>query len=187
MSDKKYINLIKPKLSAIIKDPLDNQELLQYLPNAKILTYNQLADYQNINELLPNEKDFFILLYQQQPNVGHWVSVDKIGNTISYFDSYGKPVDEPLDWNSDHLNKMLGQSNDYLSNLLDNSDYNIEYNNVKYQNSNNNVNTCGRFVVLRVLCAKKGMNLKQFYEMMEKLKNYKEMNYDQIVSYIINI
>jgi hypothetical protein len=66
------------ELTEIIEDPLDDAEIKYYLgQKAKILKYSELAKYKSIDELLPNEKDFAVLLYEESPNVGHWVCLLK--------------------------------------------------------------------------------------------------------------
>lgn len=180
------IEINKKKLNYLIEDPLDDREIRKYLPNAKILTYDTLGKYTDIEQLLPNDRDYCIILYRQKPTFGHWVSLDKVGDNLSYFDSYGKIIDEPLNWNNYETNLSLGQSKPYLTQLLDKTDRNVFYNPFRYQSKSNDVNTCGRWCILRCLFALKGYNLNQFYNQMKELKNFDEMNYDQLVSSIIN-
>ena len=63
MSVKKKL---KQELHEQIIDPLDDKEIRDYLPDAKILTYNQLENIRKIEELLPNDKSYFFLLYLDQ-------------------------------------------------------------------------------------------------------------------------
>lgn len=175
------------RLKKIIEDPLDDSEIRKYLPNAKIMTYDSLGKYTDIEQLLPQGRDYCILLYRQQPTFGHWVSIDRIGDNISYFDSYGGEVDNPLKWNTIEINNQLGQSIPYLSKLFDNTDKNIYYNPFRYQSKSNDTNTCGRWCILRCLFALKGYNLEKFYNQMKELRDFDEMNYDELVSSIISI
>ena len=51
----------------------------------KILTYEDLEKYNSIEELLPDEKDFKIILTETKPNSGHWTTIQRRGNKIIYF------------------------------------------------------------------------------------------------------
>ena len=53
------------------------------------IEYKDLKNYTSIDELLPNDKDFAVLLYESQPNSGHWTALLKYDNDIELFDSYG--------------------------------------------------------------------------------------------------
>ena len=179
---------IKKQLDNIIKNPLDGSEFLEYLNNPKILTYSDLNKFNNIEDLLKNEKDYCIILYRQTPTSGHWISIDRLYDTISYFDPYGKYIDEPLTWNTPILNKKLGQSIPLLSNLFDKTDLDVYYNNHKYQKLDDNINTCGRWCILRILSAmRQDMDLTDFYEMIKELTKYKELTSDEIVSLLVNV
>jgi|LakMenE18May11ns_1017448.scaffolds.fasta_scaffold9917118_3 hypothetical protein len=179
---------LKQELKQIVKDPLDTSEIKHYLPDVNILTYDELNKYSDIRHLLPNEIDYCIILYRQSTNSGHWVSLDRIGDMISYFDSYGGEVDCPLKWNPNELNDMLGQSIPYLSNLFDKTDLDVYYNPFRYQKMKNEVNTCGRWCILRILSAiNQHMNLEDFYNMIKPFKKDKEFNLDEAISALIPI
>jgi hypothetical protein len=178
---------IKAELNQLVKDPLDVSEITHYLPNAHILTYEQLGKYSDLEQLLPNETDYCIILYRQTPNSGHWVSVDRVGDMISYFDSYGGAIDAPLAWNPVQLNMSLGQSTPYLSNLFDKTELDVYYNPFRYQKMKNDINTCGRWCILRILSAiNQRMNLAQFHEMVKPLKN-SQFSLDEAVSALLPI
>ena len=39
----------------------------------KILKYSEIDPYEDIREVLPDEKDFVIILLENRPDSGHWV------------------------------------------------------------------------------------------------------------------
>ena len=45
-------------------EPLDDADIKYYLPDAKILVYDELNFFNNIEDLLPRNNTYFILLYQ---------------------------------------------------------------------------------------------------------------------------
>lgn len=186
--DKNYDKLIdKTK-----KMPLSNYDIKNFLPNAKIITYDELKNYNSIDELLPNDKDYAIILYLNSENNGHWIAImknkDKKDKTIiEYFDSYGQPIDEPLLWHNENHLEGLGVDDVYLTKLLNKSRYKTVYNKVKYQNSNSDIQTCGRFCIFRLLNFILGdIDLPTFTKTMKQLKKDLKCPYDEIVSGFIN-
>jgi hypothetical protein len=173
----------------IIEEPMGDDDIKKYLPTAKILKYSQLSNYKTIDKLLPKNKDYCFLLYEDSLNKGHWVALLKYNNNIEYFDSYGGKVDNPLNWTSKEKRKELKQNKKMLSQLLDNCKYNVIYNPIDYQedNEHKNVNTCGRHTTFRVKnltdCER---NLKEYYELMKHIKNNSGNTYDEIVSHLID-
>lgn len=175
------------KINLIIKDPIDDSEIRKYLPDAKIMLFKHLAKYNSINEIIPNNKDYFILLYEQAPYNGHWVCVSKFNDNIEYFDSYGLEPSEPLKWNDNKVNNYLGQGKNYLFDLLKNSKIKILYNPIKYQKYSPDVNTCGRYCIGKILMMKKfNYDMNDFYNYMNIIKNKLKLDYDKIISFIID-
>ena len=84
-------------------------------------------------------------------------------------------------------NIEFGQTQNYLTNLLVNSDFNIIYNKLQLQKYTNNSATCGRFCVARLLCLlNHNMDLKRFLEFFIDLKKKsKNKSYDKIVCMMI--
>ena len=168
---------------------MTRQDRLSYLPNCKIIEYNDLADYSEITDLLTKPIDFVIILIETtSDNVGHWVTVLKYGNTIEFFNSYGKAPDvQKNTLISKAKNIEFGQTQNYLTNLLVKSDFNIVYNKLQLQKYSNNSATCGRFVCARILCLlNQNMDLKRFLEFFIDLKKkFKSKSYDKIVCELI--
>jgi len=76
--------------------PLGDDDLRKYFPSAKVITYKELNDYNNLAELLPNEKSFAFLLMESSPNKGHWIALSRYGDEIEVFDSYGGAPDTQI-------------------------------------------------------------------------------------------
>lgn len=131
---------------------------------AKVVMYDQLNSFKNIDELLSPYGSVFIL-YQKQKNFGHWCCLfkrrDKHGNVeIEYFEPYGHFIDEPLTWTSKESRKALNMDYPYLTKLLLESprNYNIIYNEHPFQKMGKNINTCGRHCVMRLQHKNKSLN-----------------------------
>ena len=179
-------------LNVVKRDPLSNTEIKQYLPDAKIMTYRKLKLYENIDDLLPEDTDYAVILYEHSVNNGHWVCILKRPNgatpLIEYFDSYGNPPDFPLNWVGCDTRKKLGSGKMLLTRMFDNCPYDIVYNPIKYQNKNPVIATCGRHCVFRILnMLKKNMDLPTYFKMMKKYKKKDKTDYDGVVSKYINL
>lgn len=188
----------KKKEREIIEYPLSDNEIKFYLPNANVMRYSDLSKYSSIEELLPTNKSYAVILYENSKNKGHWVSImryndKKKGDIIEFFDSLaddGKP-DSELKWNNSQTNKMLGQGIPILTNLLNNCNLPVIYNKFKFQSQGNkkdgnNINCCGRHVCFRIKnlldCDR---NLEDYYDFMKNIKKDSKNTYDEVVSHLI--
>ena len=89
---------------------------------------------------------------------GHWTALSRYNGIYEHFDSYGNKPDKSLEWVSLKMRRMLNEATPYLTNLLQKKNY--IYNNVKYQDRDGYVNTCGSHVVHRLYRLKNdGMDL----------------------------
>ena len=173
-----------------LKISMTGQDILSYLPNCKIIEYNDLADYKEITDLLTKPIDYVIILIETTAdNVGHWFALLRYGDTIEFFNSYAEAPDvQKNNFISKEKNIEFGQSENYLTNLLVKSSFNIIYNKLQLQQYSNGSTTCGRWAVLRLLCLlNQNMDLKKFLEFIMKLKNKLKINksYDEIVCMLI--
>lgn len=170
---------------------MGDDQIKLYLPDARIMTYKELSNYQTIEELLPESKSYIILLYEVQENNGHWVGLMRYDfndtPTIEYFDSYGKPVDNPLKW-IPKLNRIqLGEDKPLLTDLLNKTELKVVHNNKQYQDDDPDIADCGRWVLLRLLAMREeNQTLKEFQHWIHKLKKDSGYDYDQIASAFIN-
>ena len=179
---------VKNDPEIVKEDPLGDDVIRKYLPNCRILKYSQFRDFNNIEDILPHDKDYCIILYENQPNSGHWTAIMRFDDRIEYFDSYGNKPDLPLSWVSQETNNVLGQDKHYLSMLLNRTPLEVYYNDFPYQVEKKDVNTCGRHCIFRILCMLKiNYDLKQYCDFLKGLKWKSKESYDDIVSYMINL
>ena len=173
-----------PLVEEIIEEPMDDGDIRQYLPNAKIMRYSGLARLSDIEQLLPTDKSYVILLYENTPGSGHWVALMRYGNTIEFFCSYGSKIDAPLRWQNPKDNAMLGQTAPFLSQLLNKAKgkFRAIHNPVAYQSSKQGVATCGAWDVMRINQMKNhNQDLHEFHDFMESVKKETGLTYDEIV------
>ena len=158
-------------------------DIKHYLPDARLMMYKELKGIDDIEILLPRHKSYFILLYPvQSESNGHWVVLTRFNDVIEYLDSYGNEPDFPLKWYHEKIDP-------YLTNLLNNTNLEVVYNTIPFQDKKNSIlATCGAFVVFRVLTMLElKANLEQNNALLKKLK--KDSNgksYDDIVVEYIN-
>jgi hypothetical protein len=174
----------KQTIKRIEKDPMGDDDIRYYFPNAKIIEYNELNKYSDINQFLKLPTDYAFILYEESQNSGHWVLLSKYANTIEYFDPYGGYPDTPLTWVPMPQRHLLGQGSPKLSQLFDNTHFDTVYNPIDYQNKKDKeMSTCGRHCCFRLLCLLKlDMNLENYYHYMINLKKKTKKTFDEIVS-----
>ena len=158
--------------------------------NIVIITYPELAGYNNIKELLPEEISACFILIETSDNTGHWTVVARYYDRIYYFDSYGVKPDGELTHISKSLRYQLGEDHHYLLNLLSKTDMQVYYNNFQYQSYHADINTCGKWCVVFTKAVFAGVTLKGFESGMKHLKEmyeeddpkHKDYIYDRIAS-----
>jgi hypothetical protein len=165
-----------------IQTSLTDGDIKKYFPDIQTLKYSDLKNYSNIDELLPNDRDFKIILIEQDNNLGHWVCVMKYGDTIEYFNPYGLRVDNDKKWVGRVKNVMLGQSQDVLSEMMEASPYKCIYSKKRFQKLKADINTCGRWVILRIICMKDlSMNIKEFQKFIKSGTESTQLPKDALV------
>jgi hypothetical protein len=171
------------RIKEIQSSPISDALIKKYLPDANIIMYNQLPRYNTIEELLPHDKSYFVLMYQDSPNTGHWTTVLRQKNTVEFFDSYGNYPDKDLSWVSKEHRERLGIDDKYLSRLLDKTKLKVVYNTEPYQASGNKIATCGRHVVFRLMNISKG--LLNYHKFIRNQMKKQKCDYDCVVSKVI--
>ena len=136
---------------------------------SKLLKYSELSNYNSIYQLLPEKRDYRIILIESSKNAGHWTVILRYGDTIEWFDSYGGKPDSELHFISTAIKNMLGESTAHLTKLLKtmNKSDKLVYNKTKFQVLNDEVATCGRHVISRIICFLIGYNLEEYKEFID--------------------
>ena len=138
--------------------------------DAKIIRYSELRHIDDLDGLLSNDMDYCIILYEDRPDKGHWAALSKFNSKYEHFDSYGNRPDKSLEWVIMKMRRRLNMASPYLTNLLKDKQY--IYNNVKYQDRDGYVNTCGSHVVHRLYRLKNDdTDLHAYYDFMKSIKD----------------
>jgi hypothetical protein len=174
-----------PVVDKIIHEPMDDGDIRTYFPKARVLRYAELADYDDIEELLPKDKSYVFLLYQHRPNDGHFVCLMRYGTTIEFFCSYGSKIDGPLYWTPLPARQALGEGKPYLSMLLRKAGKRFKaiHNPVAFQSKKGGVATCGAYCVMRInQLVNHNQDLHEFIDYMEEIKKETGLSYDEIAA-----
>lgn len=160
---------------------LSDKEVLDLVDKkANLILYPQLHNYEMIDQIL-NPYGACIILYESQPNYGHWCCIFKIDdNTLEFFNPYGGYPDINLEQIPYNFRKESNQDYPHLSWLMYNSNYNLTYNQHKFQKYDQDVKTCGRWCALRLNC--RSMPLEEFYKMIKQLTNKLHVTNDELVT-----
>lgn len=164
--------------------PLSNYEIMNALNNkVNMLTYDELVNYDDIDHVL-GKYGVCVLLVETKENNGHWICMFKTISDnkkkepiVSFFDSYALPVDDQLHFVNMKFREENNMLYPYLSYLLYKCPYPIEYNEHQFQKLSPQINTCGRWVILRLLL--KHLSLKKFYKL---FKPSKKIDSDDLVT-----
>lgn len=145
--------------------------------NCNLFLYEELKDIDNIDELFTSKTGRTvpcILLYPISKNMGHWTCIIPIkSNRLEFFDPYGMHIDQ-------QLKLCYKKMPSYLSNLIKSSPMKVKCNTFQFQKLSKNVNTCGRWVLMRCwLWNDFKITLEEFTDLFKKNKNR-----DNIVTYI---
>nr|WPF46842.1 MAG: putative cysteine protease [Lake Baikal virophage 14] len=167
-------------------------DLERYFPETNhyknnVIKYSELANFKSIEEILPNNRSYKIILIEDNYNSGHWTCLLRYDDTIEWFDSYGLQPDGELKFINVVKRRLLGEGRRILSELLSKvKDKKVVYNNVKLQKLNNQSTTCGRWVILRILMMKNFFyDLKEFQDFIKKYKKEIGLGADELVAYWI--
>ena len=150
----------KQKLQQQIKEEITDNDLTQYFGKRdfkNIIKYSDLANYNSIQQLLPKNKSWKIILIENEHNSGHWTLLLRYNNTIEWFNSYGTFPSAELDFISPQQKAMLNQDIKHLNILLTQAlpKFHIIYNKRKLQELKDGVNTCGKWIILRIIMMEK--------------------------------
>ena len=159
---------LKKKLSYSFSD----SDIKKYLgESCKIIKYGDLDNYSSLEELLPNDTDFVVILLETKKNTGHWTALLRYNNIFEWFDSYGLGPDKELTFIPDIMRRMFDEVEHELTKMLNDTPLPVIYNDKDLQSHKDFVCTCGRWVCLRILkLLRDNYNLKQF---LDYLKMYK--------------
>lgn len=155
------------KLADVKEYALSNEDIQQLLePDTKIFSYPKFAEMSHIDEAFDPLGRCVFLFLTKSPTSGHWLTMFKRNGHIEYFDSYGEKPEAQREWMTQERLDELGEGEPYLMDLLKRSRVRVYYNTVPYQKERDDINTCGRWTVARLMC--KDMSNLEFYNLVKR-------------------
>ena len=150
-----------------ISKPMTDLDLEQYVgvKPKDIIKYSELKNYKSMTDLLPKDKSFRIILIEDKFNSGHFVAILRYGDTVEFFNSYGGKPDDDWKFINRMIRVILGENTNELTRLFKKATdkgFKTVYNTTRLQKLSNNIQTCGRWCVLRIELMKAGYNLPEF-------------------------
>lgn len=127
---------------------LSTEDILSKV-KCNVMRYSDIKKYTDIDDLFINDK--CVILYETTKNKGHWTAIYKYNHTIYFFDSYGNHHEEQFNFIPKYINEKLKQDHQRLTELLYKSKYNVEYNETQLQQFKKDINTCGRWCLIRLM------------------------------------
>jgi hypothetical protein len=160
---------------------LSNHDILRLLNNkCNIILYPDLPKYNNINELL-DPYNACIILYESKPAYGHWCALTKRDDDIiEFFNPYGGIPDCCLKQINLEFRKKSNQLIPRLTQLMENSPYELHYNEFKFQELGYDIKTCGRHCCIRVFC--KDIDIYHYKDFLDFLCKHLDTDYDGVVT-----
>lgn len=149
-----------------------------------VISYKDLANYKTIEDVLkPYGRT--VILFEFKKNSGHWTCifyVKKHGKIdhIEYFDSYGLTIGEPIKWVPYAFKKVSNQYQYIILGLLEKSKYPVYFNQYKLQSHGDNIATCGRHCIVRML--NNNMDENEYYKEIKKESKKNNMSIDRYVT-----
>lgn len=136
--------------------------------NVKWLLYDELYKFDNLNQLMQLGAAVILLQIEtpNKPKVGHFIVLLDHKTHYEHFDSYGLTMDQEL--------KITQER--HLTRLFKNTRKPIKDNLKRLQTLREDINTCGRWVVARLML--RNLELDPFLKLIE----YFHVNYDDLVS-----
>lgn len=128
------------------KYPLSGIQIKLLNPRAKVITYDQLNNIHDVNQLFKDTDQIICLILIKSKYSGHWICMFKNAQGYNFYDSYGLDVDKELDFLTPEQRHELDEKEKRLKKIFE--PHTVIYNNVKMQNVG--TDTCGQHVTFRL-------------------------------------
>ena len=109
----------------------------------RIMEYKELVGHHNLEELVHNFRALLILLEIDDDNTkaGHWITIIDRGEEYEYFDPYGLSPAKEL---------AITHEAPVILNIIRNTKKRVLVNSHRFQKFKHDVNTCGRWCIVRI-------------------------------------
>jgi len=187
--DKEVVVAGRQEIKSRISKPLTDGDIEKHTGLKEVLKYSELSKYKTIEDLLPTDKSYVIILIEDRLNSGHWVAVMRYNKTIEYFNSYGAKWDTDWKFINRMVRMILGENTNEMTRLMDTAKadgWDTICNKHRFQKISSQIQTCGRWCVLRIEMMKMGYTLPEFYDFIKKREKESGEKTDFIVSKFVS-
>lgn len=148
-----YYRINMESLKKVSLSDADLEEAFNRLDDGKppIITYPELQDIQDLDEIFDKSGRVIILYLTESPTIGHWTCIMKKRSGYEFFDPYGNAPDTQFEWIGQDKAEALGQPTHRLTELLNNAHKPTYFNPHELQKDRKDINTCGKHVLCRLL------------------------------------
>lgn len=151
---------------------MDSGQIKEFLGDVACLKYSDLVNIEDLDQAL-DAVPFIFVLYEYKPNYGHWTCILKTKGkngkpVIEFFDPYGVKPDRQRKGLSDKIKNQYGMKYPLVAKLLKESKFPIEYNNHKLQKYDPEIQTCGRWCMMR--CVFNNYHIDEFKDLFTNKK-----------------
>jgi len=151
----------------------------------KVIKYSELENHSDINQVIPEQRGYRIILIETKQNTGHYVCLLKYNEkSYVYFDSYGLYPDQEFSFIPQQMQQILDEKVHIMSQLLNklkSDGGNWTYNQMKLQKMANGINTCGRWTSSMCYFFEQGQTLKQFQQYFVNWKKQTGSSFDELI------
>ncbi len=170
---------VKKLLGLLMKKELSDDDIYNAVKGkTNIVEYSRLKNVKKIEDIMKNGT--VVILYELKSGSGHWTLVSKVNkDVVEFFDSYSLAPDDELKWINPRLKKKLNSDYPHIMRLL------LPYKEVKVlpyrlQKMNNNVSTCGRYIVHRIW--NRHIPLMRYHKMVKKQAKKMRLSNDEFIT-----
>lgn len=156
-------------------NPLSDSDLKNVINYVPITKFNKLQYLRSIDEVLNNNIGIILILTEDE-NTGHWIGIIKQNDIIEIFDPYGSHPKDYLRTLRIPPEYNLNGDTNILIRLIKNSGYRPVINKTRFQVLNDNIDTCGKHVLLRLLLSH--LSLKDYTKLIKSV----DVSPDDLVS-----
>ncbi|MFM7989971.1 MAG: hypothetical protein ACKPKO_62720, partial [Candidatus Fonsibacter sp.] len=102
-----------------IRKDINNEDIGTILgTDGQIIRYSKLRHIDDLDELLTEDLDYCVTLYEDRPDKGNWTALSKYNGIYEHFDSYGAKPDKSLEWVNLSIKRKMNEATPYLTNIL---------------------------------------------------------------------
>ena len=131
----------------LINYRLKTSQVLANIAGSRLVIYDDLVHYHRLIDLVKYGEVIILHIPVENKMSGHWVMLWRNREGFNYFCPYALAIDQIM-----YSGSQFGQSLPHLSRLILTHPGQVMFNEIPLQQHKANVNTCGRWCIVRAMC-----------------------------------